>query len=352
MKLTKRLITRIIVLLSVVAILVIGMVIIATLPSGAKSLDISAQLSEILGIVEARNSAQDNFNQVSDGFILKSLMQLQTKQESRVRLDLSTGTIVRLGPVTIFSLDPPASGTGGVLSRIELQVGKVWIVLKGGSLDVNTPGGVASVRGSYLSVWVEPNTNRITVTCLEGHCGFKNNAGNVDLTSGQKIISTDANILPTIEMMNQADLQDWLDNCPEAAAIIPQIMPLLGLTTPTLTPTSTPTATPTSTPTSTPTATPNHNITATAYYRMLTATYSYLLTQTKTATPTVSPTPTYVRHSLATNTPTEPPSGSNPPPPTQAPPPPPTQAPPPPPPPTQVPPPPPPPATETQSPYP
>src|SRR4030067_3095198 len=100
-------------------------------------------------------------------------MQLQTKEESRVRLDLSTGSILRLGQLTVFSLDPPTPASGGVLSRIELQVGKVWIVLNGGSLDVNTPGGLASVRGSYMSVWVKRNSNEIIVCCLEGSCSYQ-----------------------------------------------------------------------------------------------------------------------------------------------------------------------------------
>src|SRR4030066_375291 len=167
MKLSKRLRISIIVLLSVLTVLSIAVAIIAFLPSSASGLDLSAKLSELVGVVEVRNGAQDKFNQVNEGFVLKAIMQLQTKEGSRARLDLSTGSIVRLGQNTIFSLDPPTASSGGVLSRIELQVGRVWIILKGGSLDVNTPSGLASVRGSYMSVWVEPITNRITVCCLE-----------------------------------------------------------------------------------------------------------------------------------------------------------------------------------------
>ena len=231
---SKPLRTRKVVLLSIIAILVVALaisvVIIATLPSGSKSLNLSAALSEIVGVVEAQNGAQDPYNQVNNGFVLKPAMQLQTKEESRVRLDLSSGSIVRLGQLTIFSLASQEAGAGGVLS-IGLQAGRVWIILKGGSLDVSTPAGVASVRGSYMSVWVEPKTNRITVCCLEGKCGYKNTAGDVELTSGQKIISTDTKILPPIEKMDQTDVQSWLDNSPEAAAIVPQISSILASST-------------------------------------------------------------------------------------------------------------------------
>ena len=257
---SKRLSTWKVALLSILVILVIGVVIIATLPAGAQNSDLTAKLSEIVGVVEAKTTTQNPYYPVTNGFILKSQMQLQTKDSSRVRLDLSSGSIVRLGPLTIFSLDPQQTNTQGVLSKIELQVGMVWIILKGGTVDVNTPAGLASVRGSYMYVWVVPNSNQIVVTCLEGHCGFTDAAGSVDLTSGQKVISSDSNFLPTVEVMDQTDVQSWLSNNPEAAVIVTQIASLLASSTPlassTLQASSTPLATSTPQASSTPYLTP------------------------------------------------------------------------------------------------
>jgi hypothetical protein len=229
-KMSKRIRTLIIIFLTVVALLIIAGVIIVNLPSSTTANNLSAKLSELVGVVQARDNPQTDYNPVDDGFVLKTVMQLQTKEESRVRLDLSTGSILRLGQLTLFSLDPPTPQSGGVLSQIELQVGKVWIVLKGGSLDVNTPGGLASVRGSYMSVWVEKNTNKITVCCLEGSCAFQNPAGAVELTSGQKVISSDPNLAPSVVPMDMLDIQDWNKNSPESAVVIPQTLSLLGLT--------------------------------------------------------------------------------------------------------------------------
>ena len=244
MKNNKRLRTVIIVLLSIGVILTVGVAIFAFLPSSGNSIDISAKLSELAGIVEVRNTAQDKFNQVNDGYILKAIQQLQTKEESRARLDLSTGSIIRLGQRTIFSLDTPAADSGGVLSRIELQVGRVWVVLNGGSLAVNTPGGLASVRGSYMSVWVKSGSNEIIVCCLEGSCTYQNAGGIVSISTGQKIISTDTNVTPAVQPMDQADIQDWQNNSPESSVIIPQVAPLVVTSTPTLTPTVVSTPTP------------------------------------------------------------------------------------------------------------
>lgn len=337
---SKRLRIIIIIGASIIAVALIGVVILVALPSKAASLDLNAKLSEITGTVEVRNTPQDTYSPVNDGFILKLVQQLQTQQQSRVRLDLSTGTILRLGQSTIFSLSPSEAANGGVLARLEMQVGKVWIVLKGGSLDVNIPGGLASVRGSYMSVWVQHDTNKVTVCCLEGTCAYKNTAGTAGLTSGQKIISTDTNIAPVVQPMDQTDIQDWIDNSPESAGIIPQVLQLLGLSmgsaTPTLTatPTGTATATPTPTPTATPTTTPTPTFGL--------GTGIPLSTLYPFGTPT--PTRTYVyRYPTATQGPPPPPGGGNQPTATQSRPPTATQPPPPPPTATQPPPP-----TDTQ----
>lgn len=244
MKLSKRAIILLVITLPIMAVLIVGLVLLATLPSIANVVDLSATLSELIGEVQVRDNPQDTFNQVDDGFILKTIMQLQTREKSRVRLDLSTGSIVRLGQNTIFSLDPPESGGDGALSRLELQVGRVWVVLKGGRLDVNTPGGLASVRGSYMSVWVKSGTNEIIICCLEGNCSYQNAGGIVNLTTGQKIISNDTNVKPAVQPMNQADIQDWQDNSPESSEIISQVAPLVVTSTPTITPAATSTPAP------------------------------------------------------------------------------------------------------------
>jgi len=285
---------------AVVICLVIGVVAIEKLPLNPTTLALRAALSEIVGVVDVRNSPQEQFNQVNNGFVLQSTMQLQTKGDSKVRLDLSTGSIVRLGPSTIFSLASEQTGAQGGLSQIGLQAGRVWIILKGGSLDVNTPAGLASVRGSYMSVWVEPKTNRITVCCLEGKCGFTDKAGDVDMTSGQKIVSSNTNAVPPVQKMDQVDIQSWLDNSPESVAIVPQITSLVAsstasaTTTPSATNTETATTTTTSTITTTSTVTismtPSPSATSTPTFTK-TATYAPLFTFTNPPQPTRTRTP-------------------------------------------------------------
>jgi hypothetical protein len=111
---------------------------------------------------------------------------------------------------------------------------------------VDTPRGIASVRGSYMSVWVQKSTNDIIVCCLEGSCTFKNSGGLVNLTTGQKIVSSDTNIKPAVQPMDQGDMQDWQENSPESIAIVTQVAPLAVTSTPTFESTAVATFTPSS----------------------------------------------------------------------------------------------------------
>lgn len=99
-------------------------------------------------------------------------------------------------------------------------------------MQVNTPGGLAAVRGSYMSVQVVPGSNNntftVTVTCLEGNCSFSDTAGAVNFTTGQKIVSSDPNVLPAVLSMNKADVQSWLTNFPELASLNTEISTLLA----------------------------------------------------------------------------------------------------------------------------
>jgi hypothetical protein len=148
--------------------------------------------------------------------------QVQTGDDGRVRLDLSSGTIIRAAPSTLFTLIANDEMEGGLATRIKMEIGKIFIILNGGSADVETPSGVASVRGSYMKVEVDPETLDIYVTCLEGDCSATNPAGTVNFTDGQKVVLfhrdpvTGNWTAPNVEPMTPEEFQEWLDNNPEA----------------------------------------------------------------------------------------------------------------------------------------
>ncbi len=187
---------------------------------------LSAGLSELQGSVEMKQAGEQDFTPATPDSTLDPNGQIQTGDDGKVRLDLSTGTIVRVSPSSLFTLVANKEVDGGLTTNLKLELGRIFIILSGGSLAVDTPSGVASVRGSYMMVEVDPNNFNILVTCLEGNCSASNQAGSVNFTAGEKTIlfafdpDTGQFLPPTVEPMSAEDYQKWLDENPEAAAII------------------------------------------------------------------------------------------------------------------------------------
>jgi len=112
----------------------------------------TANLKEIINTVQARGSADKNFESANVGLTLNIGGQARTGENSKARLDFVEGTIVRLGPTTVLTVEELASNNGSPLTRFQLELGKLWIALQGGTLDVKTPAGIVSVRGSYTMI--------------------------------------------------------------------------------------------------------------------------------------------------------------------------------------------------------
>ena len=176
-----------------------------------------AVIPELENDVSARTSDQEDFIPASNGMSIHSTGGIQTGDESRARIDLlPDGTIVRIGPNSSFVIPVLGEENGKPKTRLELLFGKVFILLKGGSLDVETPSGVASVRGSLLSVRYDPEKDWIEATCLEGHCALEDEEGDeVELEEGESSFIEGDNDPSEPELIDQEDIQDWLDENPD-----------------------------------------------------------------------------------------------------------------------------------------
>ncbi len=187
---------------------------------------VTASLSELQGQVGIKQPGATDFSPASSGLNLQVGGQIQTGDDGHVRLDLSTGTILRISPSSLFTLVSNQPVSGGLATQLELTLGRLFIILKGGTADVTTPSGVASVRGSYLGIEVDPNTGDVYAMCIEGHCGASNDAGSVDFSGGQKTLlfhkdpKTGLYTVPNVGTMTPEDFQIWLNENPEIQDIV------------------------------------------------------------------------------------------------------------------------------------
>jgi hypothetical protein len=187
----------------------------------------AASLAEVSGDVQKRQTRQEDFNPAGDGDMLYTGGLVQTGEDGRVRLDFSDGTLVRVGPESLFSLEGVEVSDTGMLKQLYLEFGQLWIVLNGGALEVDTPSGVASVRGSYLMVERDAETGDIYATCLEGTCTLELNGEMVTFGAGETAWITNGQA-PETGLMTEEEIQAWLDNSPEAQLVLDEVYASIG----------------------------------------------------------------------------------------------------------------------------
>lgn len=230
-----------------------------------------ALLQSVEGSVEARPDAADAWAAAAPGQSLNVGSQLRTVRASRAFIQLTEGSEIHVGADTRLTFNLLNPFMDSLLTAVALDRGQVWTLLNSGALDVETPVGLASARTAYMSVAYDPQSQVLTITCLQGVCSL----GDTFIPQRHKYTQVGrAASLP--EPMQFADYGQWGVNVPrlaelawaatEAIAQGSATVPVVGLETatpepPTATPTETltpegPTATPPSVP-PTETATPS-----------------------------------------------------------------------------------------------
>ena len=186
---------------------------------------LTAALSELQGFVEMKQSSQPEFLEASTGLILDLNGQVRTSDTGKARLDLSSGTIVRVSPSSLFTLIANEEVDDGLATKVKLELGRIFVILSGGSLEVDTPSGVASVRGSYLKVEYNPENETLELTCLEGNCSVVTPGGEtINFTDNQKIVirkdPETGQWIVDEGPMDSDDFNEWLENNPEAKELV------------------------------------------------------------------------------------------------------------------------------------
>lgn len=163
----------------------------------------AAEISELRGQAERRGQEGGSWLPAKAGDGLEAGNQLRTGDESFATLTFTEGTIARVAPNTVFTVRQLAGTPADPYTEFTLYLGKIFVILSGQgdeSFEINTPLGVASVRGSFLSVWVGAD-GHLVVGCLETQrvCELETGRGRVALSTGQQseIIASDWNATGT-----------------------------------------------------------------------------------------------------------------------------------------------------------
>jgi hypothetical protein len=114
--------------------------------------------------------------------------------------------MVRLNPNSVLTVR--TDGNREALAKtLELEFGELWarVTEQRGTFQVQTPSGVAAVKGTEFIVRVDLQGNT-TVLTLDGAVDFFNGAGTVEVSAGNQGQSTGPNALAQVSDISDADL--------------------------------------------------------------------------------------------------------------------------------------------------
>lgn len=199
----------------------------------------SANISEIQNTVEAQESDSAEWQAAGTGQQIPAGGGVRTGDASRARLDIAPDTtVLRIAPNTEFRLETLSPAPADPVTRFVLAAGKLFAQvtknLGGGSFEVETPSGVATVRGSLMSAAYETGSGQMVATCLEGQCRLSRPGGAfTDMIEGQASEIAGPGIDPSpARLMTVAELDDWAIEFPETQPIVDRLKGLLPTPTP------------------------------------------------------------------------------------------------------------------------
>ena len=134
---------------------------------------------------------------------------VETSPTTRAALRFTAdGSILRLNPSSQVRLTS-GDERGVVVRTLKLEYGELWARVThhdGTTLRVQTPAGVAAVKGTEFVVRVD-SLGATTVLTLEGVVEFFNRSGRVDITAGNKV-TVDSASAPRAQPATAAELQN------------------------------------------------------------------------------------------------------------------------------------------------
>jgi hypothetical protein len=223
-------------------------------------------VSDIVNTVLGRSGADAAFGRVAPGYVLQIGGAIKTEDNASAKLVFADGSVVRVAADTSFTLKESTAANGSPLTTLQLELGKIFVYVAGGTMQVETPVGVASVRGSWAAFAFDPgdpndpNDDKLIIECVEGECEGHNDQGQIQLGNFQGAALTHEGG-GTVTVLTGAELREFFQTHQDLATALVATLTAAAPTTNAHAATSTPTATerasatPANTPTPTSTAT-------------------------------------------------------------------------------------------------
>jgi hypothetical protein len=186
---------------------------VTALPSG------SALLTELLNQVEARASAEEELGPAAPGQILAEGAQLRTAAGSAARLDLDDGAILRLGQDATLTLAAIAARGGSPGTALELDTGRLSLLLRGRPVEVRTPLGSTIFHGEFAAIEVLAGGQTLVIDCFRGPCAFQGEAYGEVVSHLMRLTIRAGSAQAEVQDLSPAEVEAFVSLNPEAEAL-------------------------------------------------------------------------------------------------------------------------------------
>jgi hypothetical protein len=169
------------------------------------------------GTVQVRSAPDAAWAGAAPGQALTAGAELMTGEDGRATIQLDDGTAASVLANSSFVVQELEGEPENPITRFFLNLGSIFTFHSGelsgaASYEIETPNGVAAVRGTMMSVSYDPDTGQVAVTCLEGHCALSGGGVTVELVEGETVTIEGFDLPPgEVGLMTGAQLDEWID---------------------------------------------------------------------------------------------------------------------------------------------
>lgn len=209
-------------------------------PTEVEQVERTLTIISVEGMVQVRAMPDAEPIAASPNQILSVGNELITGADGQVVIEMDDGTTMIITEESSFVVQALEGTPESPISRFFLNLGQVFAFHEGelpddAAFEVETPNGVAAIRGSMVQVMYDPITGQVIVTCVTGHCSLTAGGVTVDLTEGQWVEVEGFDLPPgEIFVMDDSQLQAWIDaagasgvtlHLPDTTSTLPEVTP-------------------------------------------------------------------------------------------------------------------------------
>ncbi len=137
------------------------------------------------GTVEIQPAGSTTWAAMNVGQALRIGDRLRTGRQSRVTVQLSDLSVLRVSELTSFELQPPRKADGKPVIDIKAGAAYFFSRDKAQEIQLKTPVATGAVRGTEFNVTVAPD-GRTELTLLNGEVELTNTEGSLVLKDGEQ----------------------------------------------------------------------------------------------------------------------------------------------------------------------